>query len=171
MAVVQGRCPCTSRGPSPSLAGISCHEGCSHAITILQLQRPGVLHKGRLKCRRPRPVKPGRLGNGTAHGLCRFTRCSATEISDSERAAFRSGRNWMLGLWTALDVGATLGSIGGAVAFILTQEALLVSLPVVLPLFALYASRRRESMKVEVSCSGTQCVGSAEGFSLLVSSC
>lgn len=49
-----------------------------------------------------------------------------------------------------MDIGATLGSIGGAVAFILTQEALLVGLPVVLPLLALYASRRHEQLRLEV---------------------
>ena len=60
-----------------------------------------------------------------------------------------SGRGWKLGMWTALDVTATLGSVGGAVAFILTQELMLVGLPVLLPLLALYASRQRESAAVE----------------------
>ncbi len=58
--------------------------------------------------------------------------------------------DWKLLLWSTLDVTATLGSIGGAVAFILTQEAMLIGLPVILPLLALYASRRRESIKVQV---------------------
>lgn len=82
-------------------------------------------------------------------------RVSEREALFTEMNATTSGRNWLMALWTAVDVGATLGSIGGAVAFILTQEALLVSLPVVLPLFALYASRQREGMKVQVtfSCS------------------
>jgi len=57
---------------------------------------------------------------------------------------------WQERLWGAVDIGATLGSIGGAVAFILTQEALLVGLPVVLPLLALYASRRHEQLRLEV---------------------
>ena len=62
----------------------------------------------------------------------------------------QEGRNWKQGLWTAVDLTATLGSVGGAIAFVLTQEAILVGLPVVLPLLALYASRRREKAVLEV---------------------
>lgn len=62
----------------------------------------------------------------------------------------RQGKDWKQGLWTAVDLTATLGSVGGAVAFVLTQEAMLVGLPVVLPLLALYASRKREKAVLEV---------------------
>ena len=62
----------------------------------------------------------------------------------------REGKDWRQGLWTAVDLTATLGSIGGAIAFVLTQEAMLVGLPVVLPLLALYASRKREKAVLEV---------------------
>ena len=62
----------------------------------------------------------------------------------------REGRDWQQGLWTAVDLTATLGSVGGAIAFVLTQEAILVGLPVVLPLLALYASRKREKAVLEV---------------------
>lgn len=60
------------------------------------------------------------------------------------------GSGWQQRLWGAVDVGATLGAVGGAVAFVLTQEALLVGLPVVLPLLALYASRRHAQLRLEV---------------------
>ena len=62
----------------------------------------------------------------------------------------RQGKERKQGLWTAVDLTATLGSVGGAVAFVLTQEAMLVGLPVVLPLLALYASRKREKAVLEV---------------------
>ena len=62
----------------------------------------------------------------------------------------QEGRDWKEGLWTAVDLTATLGSVGGAIAFVLTQEAILVGLPVVLPLLALYASRKREKAVLEV---------------------
>lgn len=64
--------------------------------------------------------------------------------------ADRQGKDWKQGLWTAIDLTATLGSVGGAIAFVLTQEAMLVGLPVVLPLLALYASRKREKAVLEV---------------------
>lgn len=63
----------------------------------------------------------------------------------------RPGKDWKQSLWTAVDLTASLGSVGGAIAFVLTQEAMLVGLPVVLPLLALYASRKREEIAREVS--------------------
>jgi hypothetical protein len=45
-----------------------------------------------------------------------------------------------------VDTSAWLGTVGTAVAFILTQEAMLAAAPVVLPLLALYASRQRERL-------------------------
>lgn len=45
-----------------------------------------------------------------------------------------------------MDTSAWLGTVGSAVAFILTQEAMLAAAPVVLPLLALYASRQRERL-------------------------
>lgn len=56
-----------------------------------------------------------------------------------------------LGLWTAIDAAATIGSIAGALAFIITSEAALASIPVVLPLVAWYAGRQKEGLQVEVS--------------------
>lgn len=66
----------------------------------------------------------------------------------------RQGQDRKQVLWTAVDLTATLGSVGGAIAFVLTQEAMLVGLPVVLPLLALYASRKREKAVLEVCHSG-----------------
>ena len=93
--------------------------------------------------------------------------CRSTALRRRQRRAFqriaaesdRQGKDWRQGLWTAVDLTATLGSIGGAVAFVLTQEAMLVGLPVVLPLLALYASRKREKAVLEVCywCSSAQC--------------
>lgn len=92
----------------------------------------------------------------TAHLLHR--RCPHTAYRKRPGRAFqhvnaqldRQGKDWRQGLWTAVDLTATLGSVGGAIAFVLTQEAMLVGLPVVLPLLALYASRKREKAVLEV---------------------
>jgi hypothetical protein len=45
--------------------------------------------------------------------------------------------------WATIDAGAWLGTVGSAVAFLLTQEALLVGGPILLPIIALYASKQR----------------------------
>lgn len=58
-----------------------------------------------------------------------------------------AGSGWRT-FWTAVDTSAWLGTVGTAVAFILTQEAMLAAAPVVLPLLALYASRQRERLAV-----------------------
>ena len=58
-----------------------------------------------------------------------------------------------LGLWTAVDAAATLGSIAGALAFIITSEALLAGIPVLLPLVAWYAGRQKENLQIEVGSS------------------
>lgn len=85
------------------------------------------------------------------YGKCRLSTCAAASPSiTTEQDAGGGGGGWKLGLWTALDVTATLGSVGGAVAFVLTQEVMLVGLPIVLPLLALYASRQREAAALEV---------------------
>ncbi|KAL3147608.1 hypothetical protein ABBQ38_014660 [Trebouxia sp. C0009 RCD-2024] len=56
-----------------------------------------------------------------------------------------------LGLWTAIDAAATLGSIAGALAFIITSEAVLAGIPVILPLVAWYAGRQKEGLQVEAA--------------------
>ena len=65
-----------------------------------------------------------------------------------------------LGLWTAIDAAATIGSIAGALAFIATSEAALAGIPVILPLVAWYAGRQKEGLQVEVStalCADCRC--------------
>lgn len=61
--------------------------------------------------------------------------------------------------WGVVDMGAWLGALGTAVAFMLTQEALLVGGPLVLPLVAIFASRQQRRMDAEVSpaCVGMCC--------------
>lgn len=56
-----------------------------------------------------------------------------------------------LELWTAVDAAATIGSIIGALAFFITSEAILASIPVILPLVAWYAGRQKEGLQVKVS--------------------
>ncbi|KAL0033584.1 hypothetical protein WJX79_005150 [Trebouxia sp. C0005] len=56
-----------------------------------------------------------------------------------------------LGLWTAIDAAATLGSIAGALAFIITSEALLAGIPIVLPLVAWYAGRQKANLQIEAA--------------------
>jgi hypothetical protein len=52
--------------------------------------------------------------------------------------------------WNTVDVLSSLGAVGAGIAFVMTQEALLIGGPIVLPLVALYASRRREAALLEV---------------------
>ena len=100
------------------------------------------------------PFQHNRIRTGRLPHIC----CPSTALRRRHRRAYqrvraesdRQGNDWRQGLWTAVDLTATLGSIGGAVAFVLTQEAMLVGLPVVLPLLALYASRKREKAVLEV---------------------
>lgn len=60
-------------------------------------------------------------------------------------------RRWLQRLWATIDVTATLGSVCGAVAFIILEEAWLMGLPVILPLIALFANRQREKVSLQAS--------------------
>lgn len=53
--------------------------------------------------------------------------------------------------WATVDAGAWLGAVGTAIAFLLTQEAMLVGGPIVLPLIALYASKQRGRLDSEAA--------------------
>ena len=120
--------------------------------------------KGPLKVRmgirgvpRPRgPMSPYHIHSRTACLLHRgcpstaFRKRPSRAVQRVRAQVDREGKDWRQGLWTAVDLTATLGSVGGAIAFVLTQEAMLVGLPVVLPLLALYASRKREKAVLEV---------------------
>ena len=61
------------------------------------------------------------------------------------------GPSRQLRLWSAVDAAATIGSIVGALAFFVTSEAVLGSIPVILPLVAWYAGRQKEGLQVQVS--------------------
>jgi hypothetical protein len=50
------------------------------------------------------------------------------------------------GIWGAVDTGAWVGTVATTLAFLLTQEALLVAGPLLLPLLALYAGRQRQRL-------------------------
>ncbi|GAB4815945.1 hypothetical protein N2152v2_002991 [Parachlorella kessleri] len=69
-------------------------------------------------------------------------------VSSSPAGAPPKPSGWAT-FWGAVDKGAWLGAIGTAAAFIITQEAILASAPVALPLLALYASKQRERLVTE----------------------
>ena len=68
-----------------------------------------------------------------------------------------------LGLWTAIDVAATVGSVAGALAFLITSEAVLAGIPILLPLVGWYAGRQKEGLQLEVCrlCTAMRCYSSA----------
>lgn len=74
---------------------------------------------------------------------------SASDTKQADHAAVGPSRQ--LGFWSAVDAAATVGSIVGALAFFITSEAVLASVPVILPLVAWYAGRQKEGLQVEVS--------------------
>ena len=53
--------------------------------------------------------------------------------------------------WSTVDVGAWMGALGSAAAFVVTQEALLVAGPLILPLIALYASNERNRIDAKAA--------------------
>ena len=64
-------------------------------------------------------------------------------------------------LWDLLDIGASLGAVSAAIAFVFTAEVMLAGKPVVLPLVAMYASRQRQRLQAEVRqglVQGTGCM-------------
>ena len=124
---------------------ISFRSSATHFRTRKPLTRPVSLQIGRSSTPK-QSFSKSRHSVVNKRWLCR----AFAQESEAKREPQDQGPNWKLLLWGTLDVTATLGSVGGAVAFILTQEAMLIGLPLVLPLLALYASRRRESLKVEV---------------------
>ena len=65
-------------------------------------------------------------------------------------------RNWQERAWSALNSGACLASVAGAVGFFLTSEALLLGLPVSLPLVALVAGKQQQKLRAEVGRIGMQ---------------
>jgi hypothetical protein len=62
-----------------------------------------------------------------------------------EGAADGAAPRWRA-FWSTVDAGAWVGTVGTTLAFLLTQEALLVAGPVVLPLLAVYGGRQRQRL-------------------------
>lgn len=106
------------------------------------------------------PFAPLRLTSITKRPAVRLSRPAAAARSTAPSGGGRPDRaaaaasaapadppesGWRT-FWTAVDASAWLGTVGAAVAFVLTQEAMLAAAPVVLPLLALYASRQRERL-------------------------
>lgn len=112
----------------------------------------------RALCRAPSaPLLPPAYARRPAVRLCRSaaaTRSTAPSgggrpdhaaSAASTPPAQTPGSGWRT-FWTAVDASAWLGTVGASVAFVLTQEAMLVAAPIALPLLALYASRQRERL-------------------------
>lgn len=92
-----------------------------------------------------RPPAPRRLAAAPLPRLAGPRRRASGPISASATPSggppTRPSPGWRA-FWATVDTSAWLGTVGTAVAFLLTQEALLVGGPIVLPLIALYASRQ-----------------------------
>lgn len=92
-----------------------------------------------------------------------FVSRAVWQSADSELEAVRlkqcdaDDRKWLQRLWATVDVTATLGSVCGAVAFIILEEAWLMGLPVILPLIALFANRQREKVSLQASLGSPSC--------------
>ncbi|KAH7616100.1 hypothetical protein NADE_000934 [Nannochloris sp. 'desiccata'] len=69
--------------------------------------------------------------------------CAITARSGLNREQVTKPSPAWRSFWATIDAGAWLGTVGSAVAFLLTQEALLVGGPILLPIIALYASKQR----------------------------
>ena len=82
---------------------------------------------------------------------CRRSITISRAVVDSVHGSAPVKPSRQLSLWTALDVGATIGSLGSALACILTAEAALAGVPIALLLVAWYAGRQKERLHVEVS--------------------
>jgi hypothetical protein len=84
----------------------------------------------------------GQLGRCWApQRSCRLAVQPPRAIQEREKDESSSIQGWRL-FWGAVDTTAWLGAVGAAAAFVITQEAMLVAAPLVLPLLALYASKQ-----------------------------
>lgn len=165
-----------AQGPVKSTTTSQQVHACSNAV----LHTRGVTHRCRLlmqlylvpQCQRPaacrlqskcpctaraRPLRNIGYNDRPQRRIVdmrRQLRSSGTVVSasDSKQADHAAvGPSRQLGLWTAVDAAATVGSIVGALAFFITSEAVIASVPVILPLVAWYAGRQKEGLQVEVS--------------------
>ena len=125
----------------------------------LQCLRPATcrLHPKFPCTERVRPFRNLRCTNSLRHRSVTLRRqhasartiASASDGKQVEHAAV--GPFGQLELWTGIDAAATIGSIVGAIAFFVTSEAVLASIPVILPIVAWYAGRQKEGLQVKVS--------------------
>ena len=60
------------------------------------------------------------------------------------------GTGWKV-FWSTIDAGAWMGALSSAAAFVVTQEILFITGPLILPLLALYASNERNRIDVKMS--------------------
>lgn len=92
------------------------------------------------------------LRNGKGHRqkgiVSRNSRLSVS--ASSKRDQDVPGTGWKV-FWSTIDVGAWMGALSSAAAFVVTQEILFITGPLILPLLALYASNERNRIDVKVS--------------------
>ncbi|KAI8101396.1 hypothetical protein M9435_001502 [Picochlorum sp. BPE23] len=88
-------------------------------------------------------VRPG------GHVHCASSYKNTNQVS-RELSTVPPGRGWKA-FWSTVDAGAWLGAVASAAAFVVTQEALLIAGPLVLPLIALYASKEKNSIDAKRS--------------------
>ena len=112
--------------------------------------------RGANLCLPPSPVQtrraaraPRRPGAAPARHLAPLT-ASKSATSSAAPAAARPSSGWRA-FWSTVDTGAWLGTVGTGIALLLTQEALLLGGPILLPLVALYASRQRTRLDAQAA--------------------
>lgn len=150
---------------SGAKAGLDCPSQCIPA----RMPRPFCTFSSSVCCLRPQAaVCRARSFQHTKRSLSQRVRRQPGRIphpatravwqsADSQLEAIRlkqsdvDDRKWLQRLWATIDVTATLGSVCGAVAFIILEEAWLMGLPVILPLIALFANRQREKVSLQAS--------------------
>ena len=122
--------------PQPVLLQCKCHS------STLNVQRGG---------RAPRPASVNL--RPTQH-VWRSTACkvhaSNWQQLPQQESALQQRNAQRAKLWDLLDIGASLGAVSAAIAFVFTAEVMLAGMPVVLPLVAMYASRQRQRLQAEV---------------------
>lgn len=95
------------------------------------------------------------LRNGKVHRqkgiVSRNSRLSVSASSKRDQGITDvPGTGWKV-FWSTIDVGAWMGALSSAAAFVVTQEILFITGPLILPLLALYASNERNRIDVKVS--------------------
>ena len=122
--------------PWPVLLQCSCH---SSNLNVLKHGRP------------PRPAS---VNLRPTQQVWRSTACkvhaSHWQQLPQQGSALQQRNVQRAKLWDLLDIGASLGAVSAAIAFVFTAEAMLAGMPVVLPLVAMYASRQRQRLQAEV---------------------